>query len=77
MASRHEAAGALLLRDLRRLLRTAGEVEIDWWIARQGALVTRDEALVALFERCHEETWNHYRWLKSKIKEAAPQVLAG
>jgi hypothetical protein len=71
-----ERAGALLLHDLRDLHRLAGEVEVAWWIVRQGALVHRDEALHELFESCHEEAWNHLRWLKTKIKETAPQVLS-
>jgi hypothetical protein len=69
-------AGELLLHDLRHLHRLAAEVEVGWWIVRQGALVHRDQGLHELFERCHEEAWNQLRWLKTKIKETAPQVLS-
>lgn len=74
---RKEQAGALLLHDLRHLHRVASEVEVAWWIVRQGALVHRDTELYELFDPCHEETWNELRWLKTKIKETAPQVLSG
>ena len=70
-------AGAILLHDLLHLHRLAGEGEVGWWLVRQGALVRRDEALYLLFESCHEGSWNTLRWLKTKIKQTAPQVLAG
>lgn len=77
VAGRNEVSGVLLLRDLRSLHLAVSEVEVGWWVVRQGALVARDVELVDLFEQCHEESWNQLRWLKTKIKEAAPQVLAG
>jgi hypothetical protein len=45
MVGRSEKAGLLLLRDLRELYVQAQETEIDWTIARQGALAARDQAL--------------------------------
>jgi hypothetical protein len=76
LLGRHELAGALLLDDLVDLHRLAADAEVAWWIVRQGALVHRDQGLYDLFETCHEDTWNQVRWLKTKIKETAPQVLS-
>lgn len=77
LMGRSERAGVLLLRDLRQLYLMACEAELGWWMVRQGAMAARDEQLAELFETCHEETWNQVKWLKTKVKEAAPQVLAG
>ena len=77
LMGRSSAAGALLLRDLRRLYLSVSETEISWWIVRQGALAARDGELAELFERCHEETWQQLRWVKTKIKESSAQVLVG
>jgi predicted RNA-binding Zn ribbon-like protein len=76
VVGRREASAAVLLADLRDLHRAAAEIELGWWIVRQGALVHRDGDLYNLFETLHEEAWNTLRWLKTKVKETAPQVLA-
>jgi hypothetical protein len=77
LAGRSELTGLLLLRDLRRLYLMAGEVEINWWMVRQGAMAARDGELAELFEGCHEETWNQLKWIKTKVKESSAQVLVG
>ena len=77
MVGRSDKAGLLLLRDLRELYVHAQETEIDWTIARQGALVARDQALDITCLTGMQETERVVRWLKTRIKEGAPQALAG
>jgi hypothetical protein len=77
MVGRSEKAGLLLLRDLRELYVQAQETEIDWTIARQGALAARDQALEISCLTGMQETERVVRWLKTRIKEGAPQALAG
>jgi hypothetical protein len=77
MVGRSEKAGLLLLRDLRELYVHAQETEIDWTIARQGALAARDQALEISCLTGMQETERVVRWLKTRIKEGAPQALAG
>lgn len=73
---RSERTGLLLLRDLRELYVEAQEAEIDWTIVHQGALVARDPDLVLTCLTGMAETERVVRWLKTRIKESAPQVLA-
>jgi hypothetical protein len=73
---RSERTGLLLLRDLRELFIEANEAQIDWTIVRQGALAVRDQKLVTACDVGLFETERTVRWLKTRIKEAAPQVMA-
>jgi glutamate-1-semialdehyde aminotransferase len=77
MVGRSEKAGLLLLRDLRELYVQAQETAIDWTIVRQGALAARDQALDISCVTGMQETERIVRWLKTRIKEGAPQALAG
>jgi hypothetical protein len=76
LAGRSEKTGLLLLRDLRELFVLAQEAEIDWTIARQGALAARDPDLALTCMTGILETERVTKWLKTRIKESAPQVLA-
>ena len=75
MTGRQPAAGLLLLRDLRRLYVMAQECEIDWVMVEQGAKAARDRELLGTVTSCMEETTVQVKWLKTRIKEAAPQTL--
>jgi hypothetical protein len=44
-------------------------------IVRQGAMAARDEALMNAATVGLEETGRVLRWLKTRIKEASPQIL--
>jgi len=77
LAGRSELRGVLLLRDLRRLYLMTGEVEINWWMVRQGVMAARDTELTELFEACHPESVTQLNWIKTKVKEASAQVLVG
>jgi len=73
---RSEAAGLLLMSDLRDLYLTAQHAELAWVILLQAAKARRDAELIEIVTHCHEETEMSGKWLRTRIKEAAPQVYA-
>jgi hypothetical protein len=75
VVGRPATSGIMLLRDLRELFVNASGCEIDWAIVRQGAMAARDQSLVDATTVGLEETRRVVTWLKTRIKEAAPQVL--
>lgn len=74
MLGRSELPGLLLLRDLRELHLTAQAAEISWVVLT--AWAARAEELVSVASSCHEETEACAKWLRTRIKEASPQILA-
>jgi hypothetical protein len=64
-----------LLRDLHDLYLMAAEVDISWTLVAQAAQGARDSELLETVEACEEETATQMAWLKSRMKEAAPQAL--
>jgi hypothetical protein len=76
LMGRTESAGMLLLRDLRETYLLAQATEIAWIILQQAALAVRDGELIDVISGCHEETETCAKWLRTRIKQAAPQVLA-
>jgi hypothetical protein len=76
LLGRSEISGLLLLRDLRNLYLSAQEAEIAWVILAQAAQAVRDRELLQTVSLCHEEAEARGKWLRTRIKEAAPQVLA-
>jgi len=70
------AAGVLLLADLSRLFVMAQECWLDATVVRQGALAKRDQELAETAAGHLEETAAQAKWLKTRIKTTAPQVLA-
>jgi hypothetical protein len=75
LLGRSEMSGLLLLRDLRNLYLTAQEAELAWVILAQAAQAVRDRELLREVTLCHEEAEARGKWLRTKIKESAPQVL--
>jgi hypothetical protein len=75
LTGRQPPAGVLLLRDLRRLYLMAQECEIDWVMVSQAAKAARDQELLGTVTECMEQTAVQVKWLKTRIKEAAPQTL--
>jgi hypothetical protein len=71
------AAGGSLLGDLRALHLLYAQASIDWVILGQGAQAVRDAALLETVSRCHPETLRGMKWTVTRLKLAAPQVLAG
>jgi hypothetical protein len=72
---RRPESGMLLLRDLRTLYLAAQETLISWVIVRQGAMAAKDQQLVNLAKKCQPETDLQMKWVLTRIKTAAPQVL--
>jgi hypothetical protein len=75
--ARSDKAGPVLLRDLRTLYLRARACEVAWTILGQGARAQRDRPLVDLVYACGLETARQAQWVEARLKEAAPQVLAG
>jgi hypothetical protein len=71
-----EASGLLLIRDLRHLYLTAQNAEITWVILVQAARAARDAELITVAGLCHEQAEARGKWLRTRIKESAPQVFA-
>jgi hypothetical protein len=75
LTGRSSKFGPLLLRDLRELELSAHACVTEWTIARQGAMAARDQALMDLCTLGVDESGRVERWLTTRIKETAPQVL--
>jgi len=69
-------SGALgLLRDLQDLYVMAAEVDVVWTLVGQAAQGARDEALFGVVTACEAETAIQLKWLRTRLKQAAPQAL--
>jgi hypothetical protein len=69
--------GPVLLAHLRALSTLAHECEISWTVIGQGAKAHRDDELAARVDACGTETAVQGQWLRTRLEEAAPQVLSG
>lgn len=67
--------GIGLLRDLQDLYLMAAECDITWTVVGQAAYGARDEELLAVVRRCEGETAIQLKWLRTRMKAAAPQAL--
>jgi hypothetical protein len=77
LVGRRPEPGVLLLRDLRQLHLSAAAASIDWTLLGQGAQAAKDRELLDLVAACHPQTLRTLRWTTTRLKVAAPQVLAG
>lgn len=73
---RRESPGLLLLRDLQNLYLAVTECEVQWVLAGQAAQALRDRELLEVVTRCNDQLTTQLLWLKTRLKEAAPQTLA-
>jgi hypothetical protein len=64
-----------LLRDLHDLYLIATECELSWAVIGQAARGARDEELLDLVGHCGPETSVHLLWLRTRMRQAAPQAL--
>lgn len=64
-----------LLRDLLDLYLMASECDMTWTLVGQAAQGARDTDLLVVVRGCEGETAVQLKWLKSRMKEAAPQAL--
>jgi hypothetical protein len=69
------SGGLGLLRDLHDLYLMACECDISWTLVGQAADGARDEELLEVVQRCEGETATQLEWLKTRMKQAAPQAL--
>lgn len=67
--------GLGLLRDLHDLYLMAAETDIAWTLIGQAAKGIRDDKLLSAVEQCEQETSVQLKWLKTRMKQAAPQAL--
>jgi hypothetical protein len=70
-----KSTGLLLLRDLQSAYLDAQRAEIAWTVLLQGARACRDGQLVETVSAVHEECEVTAKWLRTRIKVTAPQVL--
>jgi hypothetical protein len=64
-----------LLRDLQDLYLLASLVDVTWTMVKQAGSALRDKELLAVVEQCDAETAVQLRWLRTRMKQAAPQAL--
>jgi hypothetical protein len=73
---RSSATGLLLLDDLQETYLATQRAEIAWTVLMQAAKARRDAELVSTVSSAHEECEVTAKWLRTRIKVAAPQILA-
>lgn len=64
-----------LLRDLQDVYLLATFVDVTWSMVRQAAQGLRDRELLDVADRCDAETGRQLAWLRTRMKQAAPQAL--
>jgi hypothetical protein len=67
--------GLGLLRDLQDLYLMAAECDICWTVVGQAAQGIRDTGLAAVVADAETETEAQLAWLRTRMKQAAPQAL--
>ena len=76
VVARQPMSGMLLVTDLRDTYVAAHRADIGWITLQQGAKAVRDAGLVAVVAVALDETEQTWKWLKTRIKTSAAQVLA-
>jgi hypothetical protein len=67
--------GLGLLRDLQDLYLMAAHCDITWTLVGQAAKGLRDADLIELVTANESETAVQLKWLRTRMKQAAPQAL--
>ncbi|MGE5352632.1 MAG: molybdopterin oxidoreductase [Acidobacteriota bacterium] len=67
--------GIGLLKDLQDLYLLATEVELSYMVITQASQALRDKELEAFCKDAIKETERQINWIKTRIKQSAPQVL--
>lgn len=67
--------GLGLLRDLHGLYLLATECDLSWSVVAQAARGIKDDGLLDLARHCAPETAVHLLWLRTRMRQTAPQVL--
>lgn len=69
------SGGLGLLRDLHDLYIMASACDIAWTMIGQAAQGTGDRELLGVVDSCEKETATQLKWLRTRMKQAAPQAL--
>jgi hypothetical protein len=69
------SGGVGLLRDLQDLYMLASLADITWTVIEQAAQGLRDRRLLDVAVSCRQETTRQLLWLRTRIKQSAPQAL--
>jgi hypothetical protein len=69
------SGGLGLLRDLHDLYLMAAECDMAWTLVGQAAQGVRDHDLFELVQEFEQETAIQLKWLRTRMKQAAPQAL--
>ncbi|HWE56117.1 MAG TPA: hypothetical protein VG435_11435 [Acidimicrobiales bacterium] len=77
LIGRSSSAGLLMLRDLRHLYTATEEVSFYWVLLGQVAQAKRDRRLIETVDILHRQVLDQIKWLKTRAKEASPQILVG
>jgi hypothetical protein len=64
-----------LLRDMQDLYMMASACDISWTMIGQAAQGLRDRELLEVVYSCEMETANQMKWIRTRMKVAAPQTL--
>jgi hypothetical protein len=64
-----------LLGDLHDLYRQAAHCDMAWTLLGQAAQGARDRELLEIVAGCEGETEIQLKWLRTRLKQAAPQAL--
>jgi hypothetical protein len=64
-----------LLLDLQDLYVLVNHIDVTWMMVGQAAKGDRDGQLLDIVARCEGDTELQIRWLKTRMKQAAPQAL--
>jgi len=73
--SKTRSGGLGLLRDLHDLYLLASYLDMAWTLVGQAAKGARDQELIQTVDQCAKETEVQQKWLKTRLKAAAPQAL--
>ncbi|GAB2810121.1 hypothetical protein [Lentzea nigeriaca] len=69
------SGGVGLLRDLQDLYALASFTDITWTVVGQAAQGLRDKELLDVVSSCEKDTARQLAWLKTRMKQSAPQAL--
>lgn len=69
------SGGLGLLRDLHDLYMLASYLDIAWTLVGQAGRAARDQELIEIVGGCEGQTSTQLSWLKTRLKQAAPQAL--
>ena len=64
-----------LLRDMQDLYLMASASDLAWTMIGQTAQGVRDRELLEVVNSCEMETYNQMKWIRTRMKVAAPQTL--